>query len=215
MVPSWNFQEKSKTGLSRKELGTMRYIKAFIGENQPGLFRTYFYFALGAVMVLALTLPAQAEATAKGKTFTNKAVTIDLPPGWEIKPPPAGDKETIATFTSTEFPGTSVVALAYKGAFINYSYARIRMLKNAAGAYPGGQQQLKDEHKIKTENGLKAWLELWRGMPSVENKNIILQSPTAIFRSGSKRWVVLIGFTPESHGEWLEKEMLKMVNAAK
>jgi len=193
----------------------MHTLKAFIGGKHRGLSRTYYYFVLGVVMVLALIVPVRVNAVNIGKTFTHKAVTIELPPGWEIKAPPAGDKETIATFASTEFPGSSVVALAYKGPFIKYSYARIRMLKNAAGAYPGGQQQLKKEHKIKTDNGLKAWLELWRGIPSVENKNIVLQSPTAIFRSGSKHWIVLIGFAPEPNGKWLEKEVLKMVNAAK
>lgn len=193
----------------------MRVKKAYDNDRPSDWSKLFCHFTIVALILVAGTVTAYADTVKNGTTFQDKAVTIELPAGWNIKAPPPGDKETIATFTSDKYPGTSVIALAEKGVFIKYSYARIRMLKNVAAAYPGGQEQLKDQHKIKTDNGLKVWLELWRGIPSVENKNIVLTSPTAIFKSKSKYWIILIGFAPESNGEWLENEMLKMVQAAK
>lgn len=193
----------------------MRSLIAIMMGNQSSPFEMGRYLALGAMFVLICAGPAQVKAAEAGKKFESKALTMDLPMGWDVKAPPAGDKETIATFSSTKHPGTSVVALAYKGPFVKYSYARIRMLKNAAAALPGGQEQLKDKHKIKTDNGIKVWLELWRGLVPAEGQKVMLSVPTAIFKSPSKHWIVLIGFTSESKGEWLEKEMLAMVNGVK
>jgi len=191
----------------------VRLTNKLIKKKQRALCGIGLCFALGVVMTLAV--PGQAEAAGKGKTFKHKAVTMQLPPGWKIKLSPPAEKESIATFTSKKVRGASVVVLAYKKVFFKYSHARIRMLKNVASAYPGGQQQLKKKHKIKTDNGHKVWLELWRGMIPVGDKQVWLQSPTAIFRSRSKHWIVLIGFAPEPNAPWLEKEVRKMVESVK
>ncbi len=154
-------------------------------------------------------------AVAQEATFSYDNFSLTLPEGWAKQDPPKGsEKEVVASLKSEKIPGTTILVLCYKGWRYNYTSVRIAGLKTIASAYPKGQQVLKKETKLKTDGGLTAVTELWRGVLDAGGMTVSLQSPMGIMETKAG-WILLLGFTPESSGPQLEEDFLKMIKSAK
>jgi hypothetical protein len=73
---------------------------------------------------------------------------------------------------------------------------------------------LKKETKLKTEGGLTAVTELWRGAVDASGTTAFLQTLMGIMETKAG-WILLLGFTPNASGPQLEEDFLKIIKSAK
>ncbi len=156
-----------------------------------------------------------SQVFAQENVFSYNNFSLTLPGGWVNQDPAKGsEKEVVGSLKSEKIPGTTILVLCYKGWRYNYRSVRIAGLKAIAAAYPKGQEVLKKETKLKTDGGLTAVTELWRGFTDAGGTTVSLQTPMGIMETKAG-WILLLGFTPESSGAQLEEDFLKMVKSAK
>ena len=155
------------------------------------------------------------QAVAQEATFNYDKFSLTLPEGWVTQDPSKGsEKEVIGSLKSEKIAGTTILVLCYKGWRYNYSNVRIAGLKTIASVYPKGHEMLKKETKVKTEGGLTAVTELWRGAVAAGGTTVFLVSPMGIMETKAG-WILMLGFTPESSGGQVEEDFLKMIKSAK
>ncbi len=168
------------------------------------------HYVLLNVFLFGLTGFAHS-VDAQEATFKYDNFSLTLPEGWAKQEPPKGsEKEVVGSLKSEKIPGTTILVLCYKSWRYNYTSVRIAGLKTIASAYPKGQQVLKKETKLKTDGGLTAVTELWRGVLDAGGMTVSLQSPMGIMETKAG-WILLLGFTPESSGAQLEEDFLKII----
>lgn len=171
-------------------------------------------FMLFNLFLLGLTGFAD-QLSAQESTFSYNNFSLTLPNGWVKQDVSKGaEKEVVGTLKSEKIAGTTVLVLCYTGWRYNYSNVRIAGLKTIAAVYPKGQEMLKKETKMKTDGGLTAVTELWRGAIDVGGQTVFLQSPMGIMESKAG-WILILGFTPDASGAQLEEAFMKMVQSAK
>ncbi|MCJ7783411.1 MAG: hypothetical protein MUP41_05720 [Desulfobacterales bacterium] len=171
-------------------------------------------YVLLSALLFGLTGLAH-QAAAQEDTFNYNNFSLTLPESWVKQDISKGsEKEVVGSLKSEKIPGTTILVLCYKGWRYNYSSIRIAGLKTIASAYPKGQEMLKKETKIKTDGGLTAVTELWRGAVAAGSTTVLLQSPMGIMETKAG-WILMLGFTPESTGAQLEEDFLKMIKSAK
>jgi len=152
---------------------------------------------------------------AQNDTFSYNDFSLTLPEGWVKQDiPKDSEKELIGSLRSQNIPGASILILCYKGGRYNYSSVRIVGLKTIASVFPKGQEMLKEETKVKTDGGLTAVVELWRGAADTSGKAVFLQAPMGIIETEAG-WILMLGFTPDATGAQLEEAFLKMIQSAK
>ncbi len=155
------------------------------------------------------------QAAAQEDTFNYNNFSLTLPEGWVKQDISKGsEKEVVGSLKSEKISGTTILVLCYKGWRYNYRNVRIAGLKTIASVYPKGQEMLKKETKVKTDGGLTAVTELWRGAVDTGGTTVFLQSPMGIMETKAG-WILLLGFTPESSGVQLEEDFLKIIKSAK
>jgi len=173
-----------------------------------------FHLALVTVVVSIFTgmnIPAWAGET----PFSHKDLNLILPDGWVSQEIPSNfEKEVIAWLKSDKIAGASIMVFCYKGWRHNYNSIRIAGLKTIAASYPKGQEMLKKPEKIKTNTGLTAVWEYWRGVVDAGGQTVFLESPMGIFEAKSG-WILMLGFTPASSGPQLEEGFMKILKSAK
>jgi hypothetical protein len=169
----------------------------------------WLYIFLIGVTALAHQVFAQENM------FNYNNFSLTFPEGWVKQEIPKGpDKEVVGSLKSEKIPGTSVLVLCYRGWRDNYSSVRIAGLKIIASVYPRGQEMLKKETRLKTDGGLTAVTEFWRGAVDAGGKTGFLQSPMGIMETKAG-WILMLGFTPDASGQQLEEDFLKMIQSAR
>ena len=161
--------------------------------------------------LIGLATPVLAQEN----VFDYRDFSLTLPQGWVKQDiPKRSDKELIGSLKSQEIPGTSILILCYKGGGYNYSSVRVVGLKTIASVFPKGQEMLKRQTKVKTDGGLVAVVELWRGVADTSGAAVFLQAPMGIIET-KVAWILMLGFTPDPTGAQLEEAFLKMIQSAK
>jgi len=172
------------------------------------------FFILLSALLLGLT-GFTFQVFAQENVFNYNHFSLTLSEGWVKQDPPKGsEKEVVGSLKSEKIQGTTILVLCYKGWRYNYRSIRIAGLKTIASVYPKGQEALKKETKLKTDGGLTAVTELWRGFVDAGGTTVSLQTPMGIMETKAG-WILLLGFTPESSGAQLEEDFLKMIKSAK
>jgi hypothetical protein len=180
------------------------------------MFKRSWLYRCALLNVLLFELAGFAHpVVAQEATFTYDNFSFTLPEGWVKQDIPKGsEKEVIGSLKSEKMAGTTILVLCYKGRRYNYRSIRIAGLNTIASAYPRGQEALQKETKLKTDGGLTAVTELWRGFLDAGGKTVSLQTPMGIMETKAG-WILLLGFTPESSGAQVEEDFLKMIKSAK
>jgi len=162
-----------------------------------------------------LTLIGSSIPPLAGETvFNHREFSMTLPDGWTTREIPSNfEKEVIAWLKSEKIAGTSIMVFLYKGWRYNYNSVRIGALKTIAASYPKGQEMLKKPEKIKTDTGLTAVTEFWRGAVDAGGQTVFLETPMGILETKAG-WVLMLGFTPSASGPPLEEDFLKMIKSA-
>jgi hypothetical protein len=156
-----------------------------------------------------------SQVFAQENIFNYNNFFLTLPEGWVRQDiSKVSEKEVVGSFKSEKIAGTNVLVLCYKGWRYNYSSVRIAGLKTIAAVYPKGQEMLKKETKLKTDGGLTAVTELWRGALDASGTTAFLQTPMGIMETKAG-WILMLGFTPDASGAQLEEDFLKMIESAK
>jgi hypothetical protein len=165
---------------------------------------------------LLLTLIGPPLSPLAGETgFSHKDLSLTLPDGWTTQEIPTNfEKEVIAWFKLEKIAGTSVMVFLYKGWRYNYNNVRIGAMKTLAASYPKGQEMLKKPEKIKTDTGLTAVIEFWRGAVDAGGHTVFLETPMGILETKAG-WILMFGFTPSASGPALEEDFLKMIKSVK
>lgn len=173
-----------------------------------------FYFVLFNVF-LTVCLFSIVQVLAQGTPFMNRGVSFDLPEGWATNEIPANfEKEVIAWLKSEKAEGVTILVFCYTGRRQNYSSVRIAGLKTIGASYPKGQEMLKKPIKIKTDTGLTAAWEYWRGAVESGGQTVFLESPMGILET-KNGWVLMIGYSPATSGPQLEGDFLKIIKSVK
>jgi hypothetical protein len=173
-----------------------------------------FHLAILNVFLFAMTGFAH-HVFAQENTFHYNNFSLTLPEGWVKQDIPKGsEKEVVGSLKSEKIAGTTILVFCYKGWRYNYSSIRIGGLKTIASVYPKGQEMLKKETKLKTDGGLTAVTEIWRGAVDAASTTVFLQSPMGIMETKAG-WILMLGFTPDASGAQLEEDFLKMMKSAK
>jgi len=140
---------------------------------------------------------------------------LTLPEGWVEEDIPKGsEKEVVGSLKSEKIAGTTLLVLCYTDWRYDYSGVRIAGLKTIASVYPKGQEMIKEPTKIKTDVGLTAVVELWRGAIDASGTTAFLQSTMGIMETRAG-WALMLGFTPDASGAQLEEDFLKMTKSAR
>jgi len=156
-----------------------------------------------------------SQVLAQENIFNYNNFSLMLPEGWVKQDISKGsEKEVVGSLKSEKIVGTTVLVFCYKGWRYNYSSIRIAGLKTIAAVYPKGQEMLKKETKLKTDGGLTAVTEFWRGAVDASGSTVFLQTPMGIMDSKAG-WILMLGFTPDASGPPLEEDFLKMIKSAK
>ena len=156
-----------------------------------------------------------SQVLAQENIFNYNNFSLMLPEGWVKQDISKGsEKEVVGSLKSEKIAGTTVLVFCYKGWRYNYSSVRIAGLKSIAAVYPKGQEMLKKETKLKTDGGLTAVTEFWRGAVDASGTTVFLQTPMGIMDSKAG-WILMLGFTPDASGAQLEEDFLKMIKSAK
>jgi hypothetical protein len=155
------------------------------------------------------------QVLAQGTPFTNRNISFHLPEGWGTKEIPSNfEKEVIAWFKSEKAEGVTILVFCYTGWRQNYNSVRIAGLKTIGASYPKGQEMLKKPTKIKTDSGLTAVWEYWRGFVETSGQTVSLESPLGIVET-KNGWVLMIGYAPATSGPQLEEDFLKIIKSVK
>jgi hypothetical protein len=158
---------------------------------------------------------SSVQTFAQGTPYSNKGVSFNLPEGWVTQEIPSNfEKEVVAWLKSQNMEGVSILVFCYTGRRLNYNSIRVAGLKTIGASYPKGQEMLKKPTKMKTDTGLAAVWEYWRGAVETGGQTIFLESPMGIVQSKSG-WILMIGYTPATSGPQLEEDFLKMINSVK
>ncbi len=170
---------------------------------------------LGLLSMFLLILIGPSIPPLAGETaFNHKEFSMTLPDGWTTQEIPGNfEKEVIAWLKSEKIAGTSVMVFLYKGWRYNYSSVRIGALKTIGASYPKGQEMLKKPEKIKTNKGLTAVIEFWRGAVDAGGQTVFLETPMGILETKAG-WILMLGFTPSASGPQLEEDFLKLIKSA-
>jgi hypothetical protein len=173
-----------------------------------------FHFALTKVLFLFLVVSI-APAFSQEKSFNHKDLSFILPEGWVTQEIPGNfEKEVIGWLKSEKISGASMLVFSYKGWRQTYTSVRVAGLKTIAASYPKGQEALKKPTKMKTDTGLNAVWEYWRGGVEASGQIVFLESPMGIVET-KNCWALFIGYTPASSGPQLEEDFLKMIKSVK
>lgn len=165
-------------------------------------------YVLGLIGIAATVL-------AQEDVFEYRDFSVCLPEGWVKEETTRGsEKELIGSLKSQSIPGTSVLLFCYKDGQHDYRSVRIVGLKTIASVFPKGQEMLKRQTQVKTDGGLTAHLELWRGAADAGGRTAFLQAPMGIMET-KDGWILMLGFTPDATGAQLEKAFVKMIQSAK
>lgn len=176
--------------------------------------RSLMCYLLFSVAVFLL-IGSLVQAFAQGMPFTHKDISLTLPEGWVTQDIPSNfEKETVAWLRSEKIAGASILLFCYKGRRQNYRSVRIAGLKTIGSSYPKGQEMVKKPEKIKTDTGLTAVYEYWKGAVEASGQTVFLESPMGIFENKSG-WILMLGFTPAASGPKLEEDFLKILKTAK
>jgi hypothetical protein len=155
------------------------------------------------------------QAFAQGTPVTHKDISLTLPEGWVTQDIPNNfEKETVAWLKSEKIAGASILVFCYKGRRQNYTSVRIAGLKTIGSSYPKGQEMVKKPEKIKTDTGLTAVYEYWKGRVEASGQTVLLESPMGIFENKSG-WILMLGFAPAASGPKLEEDFHKILKSAK
>jgi len=177
--------------------------------------RSWPYQAVWLYVLLSGLIGVTPHAFAQKEAFRYNNFSLTLPEGWVKQDIPKGsEKELIGSLQCQQIPGTSILILCYKGERYNYSDIRIVGLKTIASVFPKGQEMLKRQTKVKTDGGLAAVVELWRGAADAGGRTAFLQAPMGIIET-KVGWILMLGFTPDSTGAQLEEAFLKIIQSAK
>ena len=156
-----------------------------------------------------------APVLSQDRIFDYGDFSLTLPKGWVKEGLPRGsEKELIGSLKSQDIPGTSILIFGYEGGRYHYSSVRILGLKILASVFPKGQEMVKNKTQIKTDGGLVAVVELWRGAAGADGPVVFLQAPMGIIETEAG-WILMLGFTPHRTGAQLEEAFLKMIQSAK
>ena len=173
-----------------------------------------FYFVLFHVLSVIL-LFSIAPIFAQGTPFSNRGISFNLPEGWSTKEMPSNfEKEVIGWLKSEKAEGVTILVMCYTGWRQNYNSVRIAGLKTISASYPKGQEMLKKPTKIKTDTGLTAVWEYWRGAVDAGGQTVFLESPMGIVET-KNGWVLMIGYAPAPSGPQLEEDFLKIIKSVK
>ena len=155
------------------------------------------------------------HACAQENAFTYKDFSLSLPEGWSAQEIPKGsEKEVIGSLKAEKIAGTTVLVFCYSSWKHNYNSVRIAGLKTIAAVYPKGQKMLKKPTKMKTNGSHTAVVEFWKGAVDAGSQTVHLRSPMGIMET-KPGWILMLGFTPDSSGDQLEEDFLKMIQSAK
>jgi hypothetical protein len=170
--------------------------------------------AIGISICLLALIGFAAPLWAEENFFEYGDFSLSLPEGWVERDIPAGsEKELVGSLGSEHIRGTSVLLFCYKGGGYNHSSVRINALKVIASVSPKGQEMVKERTKVKTEGGLTAVVELWRGLADTGGTAVSLRVPMGIIET-KVGWIMMLGFTPEATGAQLEEAFLRMIQSA-
>ena len=197
-------------------ISTMIWTKSLYLKLEANMFKRSWpsLFVLFSALLFGLT-GFTLQGFAQENVFNYNNFSLTLPEGWVKQDISKGsEKEVVGSLKSEKIPGTTILLLCYKGWRYNYSNVRIAGLKTIASVYPKGQEMLKKETKVRTDGGLTAVTELWRGAVAAGGTTVFLQSPMGIMETKAG-WILMLGFTPESTGEQLDEDFLKMIKSAK
>ena len=173
-----------------------------------------FNFASFTIFLVVLLFPI-AIAFSQGMPFTNRDISFHLPEGWTTKDLPSNfEKEVIAWLKSENMEGVTILVMCYTGWRQNYNSVRVAGLKTIGSSYPKGQEMLKKPTKIKTDTGLTAAWEYWRGAVESGGQTVFLESPMGILET-KNGWVLMIGYSPATSGPQLEEDFLKIIKSVK
>jgi hypothetical protein len=171
----------------------------------------YLLFSIAVFLLVGFPI----EAPAQGTPFTHKDISLTLPEGWVTQDIPGNfEKETVAWLKSEKIAGATILVFCYKGRRHNYRSIRIGGLRTIEASYPKGQEMVKKPEKIKTDTGLTAVYEYWKGAVDASGQTVFLESPMGIFEAKSG-WILMLGFTPASSGPQLEEDFMKILKSAK
>lgn len=177
--------------------------------------RPLSFYLLFFNVLLTVLLFSVNTIFAQGTPYSNKGVSLNLPEGWIAKEIPSNfEKEVVAWLKSQDMEGVSILIFCYTGRRQNYKTTRIAGLKTIGEYYPKGQEMLKKPAKIKTDTGLEAVWEYWRGAVESGGLTIFLESPMGIIQTKSG-WILIIGFAPATSGPQLEEDFLKIIKSVK
>jgi hypothetical protein len=177
--------------------------------------RSWPYHAVWLSVLLLGLMGVTPHAFPQKEAFRYNNFSLTFPEGWVKQDIPKGsEKELIGSLQCQQIPGTSILILCYKGERYNHSNVRIAGLKTIASVLPKGQEMLKNTIKVKTDGGLAAVFELWRGATDASGNEVFLQVPMGIIQIKAG-WILMLGFTPDPTGAQLEEAFLKIIQSAK
>ncbi|OGP56254.1 MAG: hypothetical protein A2Y65_03865 [Deltaproteobacteria bacterium RBG_13_52_11] len=179
------------------------------------MFRSSFFLRLVSLTFFILLIGLASQVCAQENTFTYKDFSLSLPEGWSTQEIPQGsEKELIGSLKSDKISATTVLVFCYSSWLHSYSSVRIVGLKTIAASYPKGQEMLKKPTKMKTNGGYTAAVEFWKGAVDAGGLIVFLRSPMGIMET-KPGWILMLGFTPDSSGDQLEEDFVKMIQSAK
>lgn len=177
--------------------------------------RSILFYLVSFTIFLTVILSPIAVSFAQGTPFTNRGISFHLPEGWATKEIPGNfEKEVIAWLKSENMEGVTILVMCYTGRRQNYNSIRVAGLKTIGSSYPKGQEMLKKPTKIKTDTGLTAVWEYWRGAVQGGGQTVFLESPMGIVET-KNGWILMIGYAPATSGPQLEEDFLKIINSVK
>jgi hypothetical protein len=179
------------------------------------MFKASLFLRLASFTFFILLIASSFQVCAQENTFTYKNFSLSLPDGWSVQEVPKGsEKEVIGSVKSDKIAGTTVLVFLYSSWRYNYNTVRIVGLKTIGAAYPKGQEMLKKPTKMKTNGGYTAVVEFWKGAVDAGGQTVFLRSPMGIMEA-KPGWILMLGFTPDSSGDQLEEDFVKMIQSAK
>lgn len=174
-----------------------------------------FFQLIGFCFLLLILIGPSIPAWAGETGFSHKDLSLTLPDSWATQEIPNNfEKEDIAWLQSEKTAGTFIMVFLYKGWRYNDSSVCIGALRTLAASYPKGQEVHKKPEKSKTDTGLTAMIEFWRGAIDAGGQTVFLETPMGILET-KVGWVLMISFTPCAFGPALEEDFLKIIKSAK
>jgi hypothetical protein len=179
------------------------------------MFKQPFFLRLVLLTFFVLIIASASQVGAQENTFTYQNFSLSLPAGWSVQGIPKGsEKEVVGSLKSDKIAGTTVLVFLYSSWRYNYNTVRIVGLKTIGATYPKGQEMLKKPTKMKTDGGYTAAVEFWKGALDAGGQTVFLRSPMGIMKA-KPGWILMLGFTPDSTGDQLEEDFVKMIQSAK